>query len=139
MALTPYQANAMSTATATVTPVQPSKTYEFDFDSGEFTERMIDEETALKQAIAKSLRTPRFRYLIYTTDYGSEIMGLIGADVTQEYLNAEIPRMVKEALLVDDRIDDILDVVTTREKEVVNISFQVVTSEGFIFNQEVAV
>ncbi|MGM0846884.1 MAG: DUF2634 domain-containing protein [Bacillota bacterium] len=139
MALTPQQADNLYVPENNQLEVKPSKTYRLDFTTFEITDEKVGGEAALRQFIEKSLRTPRFRYLIYSSDYGSELMNLIGDDVTQEYLNAEIPRMVKESLIFDDRIEDIQNIKFFKELDTVFITFTVLSSEGFLFSQEVSV
>lgn len=87
----------------------PTKTYRIDFEQGRIT-GTADGVEAVNQAIKKALLTPRFHCLIYDNQYGSEIKDLIGRDVTQELIEAEIPRMVKDALKGDNRILDVRDV-----------------------------
>src|SRR5690606_42159936 len=58
---------------------QPSLTYAIDFEKGRIR-GMIDELEAVKQAVFLILQTERYRYLIYSDDYGSELEGLIGRD-----------------------------------------------------------
>lgn len=80
-----------------------AKTYKYDFNTGRFL-GLIDEKDALLQFIQKALITQRDYYSIYSQDYGSEIGDLIGDDVTRPYLESEIPRMIREALEIDDRV-----------------------------------
>lgn len=89
--------------------ILPSLTYEFDRETGEFTGQMIDREAAFRQFIWKTLLTPRFRHLIYDNGHGSELEDTLGKDVTQEYLDTEIPRIVTEALIYDDRVESVDD------------------------------
>lgn len=85
---------------------EPTFTYRLDFDTGRIS-GMVDEQEAMKQFIRKAIITARARYPIYTDDYGCELPTLIGQDVTRDYIDAEIPRMVKEALIYDDRITSV--------------------------------
>jgi hypothetical protein len=64
--------------------------------------RFIDGVEAAKQAVYKILKTERFRYPVYSTDYGIELEGLIGTD--SEYVCIELERRIVEALSVDGRI-----------------------------------
>ncbi|MNP84449.1 hypothetical protein D3C76_1837600 [compost metagenome] len=67
-------------------------------------------------------------------------MDLVGADVTAALLASEIPRMVEETLIYDDRIDEVTDIVLTREGDTLFISFRVVTATGEeIITEEVAI
>src|SRR5690606_29056146 len=83
---------------------QPSLTYGIDFEKGRII-GMIDGLEAVKQAVFLILRTERYRYLIYSTDYGSELEGLIGRDSL--FVQSELKRRIREALMQDDRIEDV--------------------------------
>ena len=83
---------------------QPSLTYKLDLDKGVIV-GMVDGIEAVQQAIRKALITPRFKCLIYDNQYGSEIKQVITAeDATPEFIQTEIPRLVKDALSQDTRI-----------------------------------
>ena len=66
------------------------------------TSKKIDGEEALCQAIRLMLEVPRYRYPIYSWQYGSELETLIGKGI--EEVRAKAPQMIREALLTDDRI-----------------------------------
>lgn len=109
--------------------VAPSKTWKLDFENGRITHE-IDGLEAIRQFVKKAILTARSRFLIYTDDYGCELDDLIGDDVTDAYLNSEIPRMVKEALIYDDRIEDVTDIQYERDGDKLYLSFRVVTALG---------
>ena len=67
--------------------------------------RKIDGEDSLCQAIRLMLEVPRYRYPIYSWQYGSELETLIGKGI--EEVQAKAPGMIREALLQDDRIDEV--------------------------------
>lgn len=86
--------------------VEPSKTWAIDFENGTIG-TFIDEGEALRQFIRKTILTERAKYVIYSDDYGCELKDLIGdTEVTEDLLDAELPRMVYEALAYDDRIEE---------------------------------
>lgn len=62
----------------------------------------VDGIKALEQAIYKILNTERYEYPIYTFTYGVELKKLVGKE--QPYVRSELKRIVREALLQDDRI-----------------------------------
>ena len=84
-----------------------SRSWKFDFDKGDFvldpTGRVVeaDSYTAWVQWCQKTLLTQRYRYLAYSSDYGSEYENLIGKPYTRAAIESEIQRMTKEALLVN--------------------------------------
>lgn len=57
---------------------------------------------AVKQAIYKILMTERYQYIMYSWNYGIELLDLFGEPVT--YVCPELKRRISEALLWDDRI-----------------------------------
>lgn len=62
-----------------------------------------DELEAMKQAIYKILLTERYRYIIYSWNYGIELEDLFGEPIS--YVCPELERRIKEALLWDTRIE----------------------------------
>ena len=61
----------------------------------------VDELEAYKQAVYKILSTERYRYVIYSWDYGVELLDLIGQPVA--YVVPEIEARIIEAVMQDDR------------------------------------
>ncbi|ATO51039.1 DUF2634 domain-containing protein [Brevibacillus laterosporus] len=108
---------------------QPTLTYSLDFDTGDIG-GMIDGETAIRQFIRKVIMTARFRFPIYDGEYGCELIDLIGQDLPMELLRSEIPRVITEALIYDDRIDDVYDFEIEREADKLFVSFYVDTTDG---------
>lgn len=89
-------------------------------------------EEALCQSIRLMLEVPRYRYLIYSWQYGSELEGLIGEGI--ETVQAKAPAMIREALMVDDRILDVTDFSVRKSSGAgaADIDFTVHTAEGSI-------
>lgn len=112
------------------TAQQPSLTYAINFDKEGAIHGMIDEQEAVIQFIRKSIITERGKWRIYTDDYGCELPGLIGQDVTDGYIQSEIPRMVAEAIDYDERIMSVNNVRATRLGDAVNIICDVATIYG---------
>ncbi len=80
---------------------QSSRTYHIDFDSGRAA-GYIDGIEAVKQAIVLILNTDRFRHLIFSWNYGSELKTVIGMETA--IAESEARRIITEALMQDDRI-----------------------------------
>lgn len=130
MALSPFQPiEERVDAVDEIAAIEPSKTYRLSYESNEIS-GLIDGEEALRQFIVKAITTARFRFLIYDEQYGSELDELIGADVSLELLQMEIPRVITEALIYDDRVADVTDFEVTRDSDKLFVSFRVVTTEG---------
>lgn len=116
---------------------QPAKTYKLDFETGRIR-GFVDEMEAVKQFIRKAIVTERSKWRIYTDDYGCELYSLIGQDLTDGYIQTDIPRMASEALEFDDRIVSVLNVTANRSGDAMYISAEVDTIYGAV-TQEVVI
>lgn len=85
------------------------RSWRFDFDGGEFvmtpTRKIaqVDGMDAWMMWCQKAIRTPRYRHLIYSRQYGQELDELIGRGYSRAVQESEIQRMVTETLMVDPR------------------------------------
>jgi Protein of unknown function (DUF2634) len=137
MALSPLNNRTETEVTETVeTTEQPTKTYAVDLDGSEIG-GFIDGESALRQFVRKAIMTARFRFLIYDDQYGCELEDLLGADVSTELLEIEIPRVIREALIYDSRIADVTEFNVTRSGDGLFVSFRITASDGLTFTEEV--
>lgn len=108
---------------------QPSKTYKMQIED----ERVVsttDGLTAMEQAIYKILNTERYRYVIYSWNYGIELDDLFGQPLP--YVYPELKRRITEALLVDDRISKVDNFTFSHKRGEVSTTFDVTTVEGVI-------
>lgn len=88
---------------------KPSRTYKLDLDKGRILGE-VDGLEAVNQAIRKAIITPRFKCLIYSNQYGSEVEEMvISKDATPELIEASVPGFVKDALKPDTRILKVYD------------------------------
>lgn len=78
------------------------------------------------------LQTARYRYYIYSWDYGNEFEELIGRGYSEEYINAEAQRMTEDCLLVNENIESITDFSVGMENDQLTISFTANTIYGTI-------
>src|SRR5690606_1076753 len=106
---------------------QPSLTFCIDFERGRI-KGMIDELEAVKQAVFLILRTERYRCLIFSPDYGSALEGLIGRDSL--FIQSEIKRRIREALMQDDRIEDVTNFNIRLDGDTALVRFTVVSIFG---------
>nr|DAP21892.1 MAG TPA: Protein of unknown function (DUF2634) [Caudoviricetes sp.] len=114
-------------STETENVSEPSKTYRV------FNNRIagyVSDLESVAQSIEKILSTERFSYPIYSDNYGVELESLIGQDYG--LVEAEINRIVSEALLVDDRIIEVVNVTLekTNQKDSAVLRFDVNTVYG---------
>lgn len=120
---------------------RPSKTYKIDFNAKRIV-GMTDDSQALRQAIRKALITPRFMCLVYDGQYGSEVKQVISAeDASENFIKAEIPWMLKDTLMADERILDVygIEYDFNGDKDAVSISFFVDTIYGELEIKEVMI
>lgn len=109
--------------------ISPTKTWYVDFEKKRIY-GFADGTVAMKQAVELAIKTTRFKYIIYSFNYGQELNQLIGKDF--DYVSVEAPRLIKECLLQDDRIKNVLDFNINRCGEGVSITFNVETENGII-------
>lgn len=107
----------------------PNLTYEMRIEE----ERIIgdiDGLKAIEQAVYKILNTERYQHIIYSWSYGIELADLYGKPIP--YVYSELPRRIKEALVYDDRIEDVRDFELSSNKNNVLAKFKVYTVAGVI-------
>ena len=111
---------------------EPSYTYKMvlptrDDDPTVFRGK-TDEIEAVKQAVYKILNTERYRYPIYSWDYGIELDNLFGQPIPWVY--PELERRIAEALVWDDRINSVTDFEFENFRNDVHAKFTVNTIYG---------
>lgn len=118
--------------------VAPAKTYRIDFTNKRII-GMVDDRDAVLQFIRKVLNTDKYAYEIYDWFYGNDIYTMVGNPY--DYVVTRLPNILKEALLVDDRIVDVRDCTFSKSStDVLTISCVVDTVYGEImYEQEVTV
>lgn len=112
----------------------PSRTYKINFDNdAESPHRIngyVNDVEALKQTIYLILSTERYEFNIYSWDYGVELIDLFGQPM--DYVMSELPRRITEALITDDRIDDVIDFEFEKNGKRLLTKFTVVSNIGKI-------
>ena len=106
----------------------PSRTYKMD-ERSNFVRGYTDGLEAVKQAIYKIIMTERYQYVMYSWNYGIELLNLFGEPIT--YVCPELKRRISEALLMDDRIQGVDNFeFDFPRKGVVHVAFTVHTIFG---------
>lgn len=114
---------------------QPSENYKMNIPTNNIS-GYCDGIEAMVQVIYKILNTERYEYIIYSWDYGIELIDLIGEPVT--YVCPELQRRIEEALIQDDRILSVDSFeFDTSEKRAVKVTFTVHTIFGDIESEKV--
>lgn len=107
------------------------RSWRYDFEAGEFvmspTRRVavVDEKEAWVIWCEKAIRTPRYRHLIYSRDYGSELEELLGEGYDHFLQESEIERMVTDTLLADARTESVSQFLFTWEGEACRFSCRI--------------
>ncbi len=107
----------------------PSKSYRLDL-TARHMRGVTDQREAMKQAIYLIVYTERYKYPIYSWNYGAELEELIGKPVA--YAIPEIKRRVTEALMQDDRINGVDGWVFDVKRGIVSATYTVHTVYGDI-------
>lgn len=107
---------------------QPTYTHKMNLE-GKLIRGFTDELDAMRQAIFKILSTERYQFIIYSGDYGIELLDLYGQPVS--YVCPELERRISEALLWDERIESVTDFeFDIPRKGVIHVSFTAHTVFG---------
>lgn len=107
-----------------------SLTYKIDFLNKRISGK-VDHKEAVIQAIKKILMTDLCAYEIYDDNYGNELYTLLGKD--EQYIRADIPRVISDALLADDRVISVTELSIKRvSSDALEVSFTVNTVFGNI-------
>jgi len=108
---------------------QGSQTFYLDIDRNAVF-GYTDGQEAVKQAIYLILSTERYQYVIFSRNYGIELLDLYGRQMT--YVLPELKRRIEEALLQDTRIKSLEDFNFMVSKNTILATFTAVTVHGGI-------
>lgn len=111
----------------------PTRTYKIEVRVDGLDDRIngySDGLDAIRQTIYLILNTERYEYIIYSWNYGVELLDLFGKPMN--YVMSEIPRRVKEALTQDDRISDVTNFEFDVQRNKLHTTFVVETESGNI-------
>lgn len=98
----------------------------------------VDDLEAVMQAVYLILSTERYESIIYSWDYGIELVDLIGKPM--HYVVSELPRRITDALTQDNRITNVTDFQFMQSGKKLHTTFTVVSNIGNISTElEVAV
>lgn len=104
-----------------------AKTFKVDPDSGRIR-GLVDELDSVKQAVWIMLSVPRFQHEIFSRNYGHDLQDLIGKPL--DYVLGDVRRMIREALLIDERIIDIDDFTIKKVGENLQVKFKIMSIYG---------
>lgn len=115
-----------------------AKEYAYDFDKGDFKTKngkpyLVEGEEAVKLWIHKALITNRYKELIHTWDYGSELEDqIIGRGFTFGIIESEARRYITECIeaSLSDYVTELKDFDITFKKGTLTIEFIAITIYG---------
>ena len=113
---------------------EPSKTFKLHIEKSKI-DGICDDVEALKQTIFLISNTERYEHLIYSRNYGVELNDLIGEPIS--YVIPELERRITEALIQDDRIENVDKFEFQNIKGKVQCRFSVHTKYGNIKAEKV--
>ena len=71
------------------------------------TFKVVTENEALKVWVYRALKIDRFSHLMYSWDFGNEVMTLVNQGYTYQLTRVEVKRYIEEALYVHPYIKDV--------------------------------
>lgn len=116
-----------------LTPIEEAtystRTYKIDIDNYRI-KGYTDDLDALVQAIYLILNTERYAFIIYSWDYGVELVDLFGQPMP--YVMSEVERRISDALLQDDRITEVSNFEFEQNGTQLRVTFDVISIYGTI-------
>lgn len=113
---------------------ETSNTYKINLDES-IIAGYVDEHEAMVQAIYLILNIERYEHLIYSWDYGIELIDLFGQPIP--FVLPELKRRITEALMQDTRITGVDNFSFETNKGKVHATFTVSTIFGDIEAEKV--
>lgn len=107
------------------------KEFQWDFETNNFIVdengnfKVVEGKKALEVWIYKTLLTNRYEHEIYSWDYGTELIKLVGQKFTRGLTESEAFRFVKEALMINPYINDVINKGVSFIDDTVNIRIYV--------------
>lgn len=104
--------------------------YGIDFDTGRLTGKIVTGVDALCVWAYLALKAKRYRWVIYSWQYGEEYTNLIGNSYDEDYLYSEVKRYIEECLFINEHIIAIENLEVEQVNELLHIRFRMVTDVG---------
>ena len=86
-----------------------AKEFAFDFNEKKMIDGTVEKKSAVKIWIYNTLKTERYRWEIYSWQYGASLEQYIGKSYSDAYINDSVKKEVTEALKVNTNITDVKD------------------------------
>jgi xkdS protein len=108
-----------------------AKEFAFDFNEKKMIDGTVEKKSAVKIWIYNTLKTERYRWEIYSWQYGSSLEQYIGKSYSDAYINDSVKKEVTEALKVNTNITDVKDFKAYMlDDTTLHMEFYVVTKWG---------
>lgn len=108
--------------------IKSSKTFRINFETGRITGVIDDEAEAVRQTTYCILNTERYKYLMHSHDYGIELYDLYGQQ--KQYVFALLQKRIRDALIQDDRIENVSAFQFDAKGKNYSVEFEVSTRSG---------
>lgn len=130
MSLFPFTVNSEIAVDTSEVIASPIREYEMDFNTGQLTGRIVEGVDALCIWAYLALKAKRYRWVIYSWQYGEEYTNLIGYSYSDEYLYMEVKRYIEECLFENEHITGIENLEVSQVKDLLSIKFTLITDVG---------
>ncbi|MCC0627761.1 MULTISPECIES: DUF2634 domain-containing protein [unclassified Clostridioides] len=97
-------------------------------ENGDF--KIVEGNEAIKVWVYKCIKTNRYEHEIYSWNYGTELMELVGQKYSKGLTESEASRYIKESLLVNPYILDVSVVNTKFIDDLLSVDIQISTIYG---------
>lgn len=111
----------------------PTKTYKLNIENNVIN-GFCDNLESMKQVVYKILNTERYKNIMYSWNYGIELLDLFGEPLN--YAVSELKRRITEALIQDDRIQSVDNFAYLTHRGTVHMTFTVHTIFGDIQSEK---
>ena len=133
MSLFPFISNDDEVKVDNSFPLYKEVAWDFEknvpvIENGDF--KIVEDNNAIKVWVYKALLTPRYNYSIYSWDYGSELLDLIGKAYTPSLTKSEAKRYIEEALLINPYILEVTVMDTDFKNDLLSADIKIVTIYG---------
>ena len=133
MSLFPFVSNADDVKVDNTFPMYKEIAWDFKknipiLENGDF--KIVEGNEAIKVWVYKAILTPRYNYSIYSWDYGSELMDLVGKAYTPSLTKEEAKRYIKEALLINPYILEVTVLDTSFSNGILSADIKLLTIYG---------
>ncbi len=120
-------------STTLMVETQPTKTYKLNVENNVIN-GFCDDLEAMKQVVYKILNTERYKNIMYSWNYGIELLDLFGQPI--DYAISELERRITEALIQDDRIQSVDNFEYKTDRRNIYLTFTVRTIFGDIQSEK---